>query len=109
MRFCLISFLIFLMVVLPACQSEDDNYAGLGKLIAERNKLRYQLAEESRRNKGKTEASDQKTGSVSKEPSTNVLAEKKIVIVDIASGTPIGQGIAYINKKGEIVKIKLAN
>ncbi|WP_035236150.1 hypothetical protein [Desulfobacter vibrioformis] len=97
MRFFLISFLIFFMAVLPACKNEDDNYAGVGKLIAERNKMRYRLAEESEKDARK------------KELSTNVLDEKKIIIVDTASGTPLGQGIAYVNKKGEIVKIKLVN
>ncbi|MGD9825394.1 hypothetical protein [Desulfobacter sp.] len=97
MRFFLISFLVFCMAVLPACKSENDDYAGLGKLIADRNKMRYRLAEESKKNTRK------------KELSTNVLDEKKIVIVDTSSGTPLGQGIAYVNKKGEIVKIKLVN
>lgn len=97
MRFFLTSFLIFFIAVLPACKSEDDNYAGVGKLIADRNKMRYQLAEESEKKMRK------------KELSTNVLDEKKIVIVDASSGSPLAQGIAYVNKKGEIVKIKLTN
>lgn len=118
MRFLLIFFLVFFMGVLPACKSEDDNYAGVGKLIADRNKMRYHLAEESGKNKGKAESSNEKTDSVpkdvskknthKKELSTNVLDEKKIVIVDSSSGIPLGQGVAYVNKKGEIVKIKLA-
>ena len=119
MRFFLILFIVSLMAVLPACNSEDDNYSGVGKLIADRNKMRYQLAEETGNNKGKTGPSDQSIDSVSKdaseqlarkkELSTNVLNEKKIVIIDSSSGKPLGQGVAYVNQKGEIIKIKLAN
>lgn len=119
MRFFLISFLVFFVAVLPSCKNEDDNYSGVGKLIADRNKMRYRLAEETGNNKDKTGSSNQKTDSVSrdalervtrkKELSTNVLDEKEIVIVDSSSGKPLGQGVAYLNKKGEIVKIKLAN
>lgn len=119
MRFFLISFLVLLMAVLSSCESEDDNYSGVGKLIANRNKIRYQLADETGKNKGKAGSSNQKIDSVSKdtsekvtskkELSTNVLDEKKIVIVETSSGKPLGQGVAYLNKKGEIVKIKLVN
>ena len=119
MRFFLIFFLVFFVAVLPSCKNEDDNYSGVGKLIADRNKMRYRLADETRNNKGKTGSSNQKTDSVSKnalervtrkkELSTNVLDEKEIVIVDSSSGKPLGQGVAYVNRKGEIVKIKLAN
>ena len=43
------------------------------------------------------------------ELSTNVLDERQIVIVDSSSGTPLAQGVAYLNQKGKIIKIKLAN
>jgi len=119
MRFFLISFLVFFMAALPACKREDDNYAGVGKLIVDRNKMRYRLAEETENNKKKTGSSNQKFDSASKdafervtrktELSTNVLDEREIVIVDASSGKPLGRGVAYLNPKGEIVKIKLAN
>jgi len=121
MRSLLILVLIFFTAVLPACESEDDSYSGVGKLIADRNKMRYHLAEESGSNTGKSDSPDQKNDSVpkakvgpkkvahKKELSTNALDEKKIVIVDASSGAPLGQGVAYVNKKGEIVKIKLAH
>lgn len=119
MRFFLIAFLVFFMAVLPSCKSEDDDYSGVGKLIAERNKMRYRLADKAEENKGKTESSNQKSdlgsryasdrGMPEKELSTNVLNEKKIVIIDTSSGRSLGQGIAYVNQKGEIIKIKLAN
>nr|WP_321401096.1 hypothetical protein [uncultured Desulfobacter sp.] len=119
MRFFLISFLVFVIAVLPSCKSEDDNYSGVGKLIADRNKMRYQIADEAGNNKDGIGASNQKNDSGAKDVSeqvasktqlsTNVLAEKKIVIVDTASGKPLGQGVAYVNEQGKIVKIKLSN
>src|SRR6056297_3514233 len=118
MRFFLISFLVFFMAALPACKREDDNYSGVGKLIVDRNKMRYRLAEDTENN-NKTGSSNQKFDSASKdafervtrktELSTNVLDEREIVIVDSSSGKPLGRGVAYLNQKGEIVKIKLAN
>lgn len=119
MRLFLISFLVLIMAGLSSCNSEDDNYSGVGKLIAERNKMRHQLAGETGNDKRKTGPSDQNTNSVPQKEaervqpkdklSTNVLDEKKIVIVETSSGKPLGQGVAYVNQKGEIVKIKLAN
>jgi len=119
MRFFLISFFVFFMAVLPSCESEDDNYSGVGKLIPDRNKMRYHLADETGNNEGKAESSNQKTDSVSKnasekvtakkELSTNVLDEKKIIIIEASSGKSLGQGVAYVNEKGKIVKIKLVN
>ena len=119
MRFFLILFIASLMAVLPACNSEDDNYSGVGKLIADRNKMRYHLAEETGNNKSKTGPLNHTIDSVSKETSeklarkkelsTNVLDEKKIVIVDSSSGKPLGQGVAYVTPKGEIIKIKLTD
>lgn len=119
MRFFLISFLVFLMAVLSSCESEDDNYSGVGKLIADRNKMRHQLAGEAGDNTGDRVSSNQQTDAGSEDTSkkvvskpqlsTNVLAEKKIVIVDTASGKPLGQGVAFVDKQGNIVKIKLAH
>lgn len=110
MRFILISFLVFLMAVLSSCEGEDDSYSGVGKLIAERNKMRHQLAGEPGSNKNNSGVKDaSKKGASKAQLSTNVLAEKKIVIVDTASGSPIGKGVAYVDKQGNIVKIKLAH
>jgi hypothetical protein len=122
MRFFLISFLVFVMALLSACEGEDDNYSGVGKLIADRNRMRHHLAGEagnSENDKGDIGSSNQKTDSgagnatekAASKPqlSTNVLAEKKIVIMDTASGKPLGQGVAYVDKQGNIVKIKLAH
>ncbi|MCG8549943.1 MAG: hypothetical protein MI799_06030 [Desulfobacterales bacterium] len=119
MRLFLISFLVLIMAGLSSCKSEDDNYSGVGKLIAERNKMRHQLADETGNNKRTTGPSNQDTNSVPQREAGNVppkgklsasvLDEKRIVIVEASSGKPLGQGVAYLNRKGEIVKIKLAN
>ncbi|NDY71425.1 hypothetical protein DO021_03110 [Desulfobacter hydrogenophilus] len=118
MRFFLIFLVFFFMAVVTSCESEDDSYSGVGKLISDRNKMRYQLSDEKGNTKGKPGSSNQKTDSLSKdasekvtskqELSANVLDEKEIVIVEISSGKPLSQGVAYVNKKGDIVKIKLA-
>lgn len=119
MRSILISFLLFFVAVFPACKGEDDKFTGVSKMIADRNRMRYEIAEEAGTYKGNTDTSNQQTDAVPKddagavvpkqELTVNALDEKKIVIVDTSSGIPLGQGIAYLNKEGKIVKIKLAD
>ena len=122
MRFFLISFLVVLVAGFPACKGEDKKFSGVGKMIADRNRMRYEIAGELEEDKNEPDGSNQKADSAAPpstaaapgegyttQLSTNALEEKQIVIVETSSGTPLCQGVAYVNKKGDIVKIKLAN
>ncbi len=114
------SLLIFIVALTTvSCgNDEKDDFSGVGKLIAERNKMRYHIADQSE--DPKTKAAQNQTGGVTpgrteekkiqdQKLSTMALDEKQIIIVDSSSGTPLGRGVAYVNKQGEIIRIKLAN
>lgn len=119
MRSFLISFIILLITitVFPACKSEDDKYSGIGKIIADRNEMRYDIAGDSKKDKGTSKSSGKKTDSASnydsataarkKTLTTNVLNKKNVVIVDTSSGAPLARGVAYVDQNGKILKIKL--
>ena len=119
MRSLSVLLLIFVVTLTASCGSDEkDDFSGVGKLIADRNKMRYNIAEKSD-NSETTAGPDQKAGtkpervagtnSQDKIPETVALEKRKIVIVDASSGTSLGQGVAFVNKKGEIVRIKLAD
>lgn len=119
MRSLSVLLLILVVTVTSSCGSDEkDDFSGVGKLIAERNKMRYHIAENPE-NSEKTAGPDQKastkpervagTNFQDKISETAALEKRKIVIVDASSGTSLGQGVAFMNKKGEIVRIKLAD
>ena len=111
-------FLIF-----SSCQDENEqnNFSGVGKLIASRNKARYDAAEKlapkeqsidktnvtKKNTTDKTNALKSESNSRQEELSSIVLYEEKIKILGSKSGRTLANGVAYINKKGEIVKIKI--
>ena len=111
-------FLIF-----SSCQDENEqnNFSGVGKLIASRNKARYDAAEKlapkeqsiDKTNVSKENTTDRtnalklESNSRQEELSSIVLYEEKIKILGSKSGRTLANGVAYINKKGEIVKIKI--
>ena len=116
MRFISVLLPILFVTLISSCgNDEKDDFSGVGKLIAERNKMRYHIAENSEKTAGLDQKAGTKPGGVpeassqDKTPETAALEKRKIVIVDASSGTSLGQGVAFVNKKGEIVRIKLAD
>lgn len=105
-----------LFFLISACQEdkEKNDYSGVSDLISDRNKARYEAAE----NPSKKSVSPQKTTtpSISKpeinskeeELSSIILYEEEINIVGAESGRTLAKGTAYINKKGQIVRIKIS-
>ena len=121
---CFVYLLLgFVFLIFSSCQDENENndFSGVGKLIASRNKARYDAAEKlppKEQSIDKTSVSEQnstdKTNALKSEPdsrqeqlSSIVLYEEKIKILGSKSGRTLANGVAYINKKGEIVKIKI--
>ena len=116
MKFIPVIVVILLGVIAVGCDSERDEYSGLSDLVAKRNEVRQVISEKSAtRKKSKTDkrisdslSEDEfKQIAKQKELSADVLYEKDVEIVDSFSREPLAQGIAYINKKGRIVKIKI--
>ncbi|MCP4672144.1 MAG: hypothetical protein GY857_12655 [Desulfobacula sp.] len=113
---CLLAGLV--LIVFASCQDEkkDDDFSGVGRLISSRNKARYDEAEntvEEKKYTSKRKTTYKKgvkqtgTESEKKGLSTIVLYEEEVKILASQSGKTLANGVAYINKKGEIIKIKI--
>lgn len=111
--FFLVSFFL-----VSACQDGDESkskkgdYSGVSNLIADRNKARYETVEKpSQRKTAKTVSTSKSRKEQSKpkkeELATAILYEQKVKIVGSDSGRTLAKGVAYVNKKGQIVRIKL--
>ena len=107
----------FLLVVLiSGCDDGKDDYSGFSELVAQRNEARKSISGQN----AKKSKSDPKTldhgakeaGSTAKSKqkesvSSIVLYERKIDIIDTSSNVQLAKGIAYLNKEGQIVRIKV--
>ena len=111
-------YLIILLLLLSSCRNDKEknkDYSGIAELISERDKARHEVSEkksvqnasskpvEEKISKAREE-SDSKT---EEEISPGVLYEEKVDIIGSESRRTISKGIAHINKKGQIVKIKI--
>lgn len=102
-----------------ACQDEKgkNDYSGVSDLIADRNKARYDIAKNPPRKSKSTisrkttpdkiNSSSSSTTSKKEELSSVILYEEDIAVVGSKSGRTLAKGVAYINKKGQIVRIKI--
>ena len=109
--------MLFLSCLVLSCQDEKtkDNYSGVSELISDRNKARYEEAERSAlktSSAAKTPSSKigaSKTRSNSKQEvlSSIILYDEAVNIVGSDSGRVLAKGVASINKKGQVVRIKI--
>ena len=108
-------FLVSALIVVAGCDQDKDQYSGLSELVAERQEVRRAISKDTSRKKreseikkNETEALSGTAGRAKKEAvSTSVLYEKSIKITDSQSGITLARGVAYMNKKGQIVRIKV--
>ncbi|OGR27840.1 MAG: hypothetical protein A2277_21260 [Desulfobacterales bacterium RIFOXYA12_FULL_46_15] len=113
--FCFICFILLFLI--SACQNEkadDNDYSGVSDLISGRNKARYDTAErapvKNTRSKPVEENIDtsrQAPDSKTEEILPIVLYEEKVDIIGSESKETLAKGVAYINKNGQIVRIKI--
>lgn len=114
----IVYLLLSLLILLSACSDEKEkgNYSGVSDLIADRNRARYDAAENNSSKKqvtqkkvaGQSSPTVQKSDSKkNKAISSVVLYEQEIEIVGVDSGKRMAKGIAYVNKQGQIVRIKI--
>ena len=101
-------------LISSACQDEKqkNDYSGMSRLINERNKARYSNYSKTSPSKKNTveEKTDNKPieeDSSKKELLSVSLYKENVKIISSKSGQLLSKGVAYINKKGQIVKIKL--
>ncbi len=105
----------FLVVTVAGCESEKDQFSGLSDLVAERNEVRRIISKETTRKKKNMSglSSQDDAGSQGQKiPSDDTLSsvalyEKYIEVVDSQTGMSLAKGVAYLDKKGRIVRIKI--
>ena len=96
-----------------SCQDEKkDDFSGVGRLISDRNKTRYAKDNDSSPPQSNTEKQQTKNKSIQSESSKDdlfsvTLYEEDVKILGSKSGRVLARGVAYINKKGQIIKIKI--
>ncbi|MCF6248981.1 MAG: hypothetical protein L3J69_16730 [Desulfobacula sp.] len=106
-----------LVLLISACSDEHkkNDFSGVSDLIASRNKARYDVAKKPSQKKVVTRKKVTRKDSIPI-PSANskkegissiVLYEQDIEIVGVQSGRTMAKGVAYVNKKGQIVRIKI--
>lgn len=113
--FCFIGLLLLFLI--SACRNDDEkknDYSGLSNLISDRNKARRETAEKtpvkntgSKSGSENVVASKRESDTQAEEISSIVLYEEKVDIIASKSNRPLAKGVAYINKKGQIVRIKI--
>ena len=112
----ILSCVLFSVLVLSACDDKKDEFSGLSDLVKERQEVRQSISKETARKnilEKKGVKSDPKEDTIfdkvnkKEKISSIVLYERDIEVVDSFSQLPLAKGIAYLNKEGRIVKIKI--
>jgi len=87
------------------CGRDDGDYEGVGKLVSDRNSARLARAS----NKKSGAGSGELTPSAIKEggQSGEVLLEEEVKVVGLSSGKVLARGIAFLDKNGKIVNIRI--
>ena len=116
-NFLLYAFVCLFFLVSAACQDErgEGDYSGVSELIAGRNKARYEAVENSpeksaipkKETTNKISTSKPELTSKEEELSSIILYEEYVEIVGSRSQRTLAKGVAYINKQGQIVRIKI--
>lgn len=102
------------LFAVQGCGNEQDQYSGLSDLVAERQEVRENISKETAQKKRletygseKDKREDPSARGEKTLISTQIIYEKEIEILDAGSGLPMTKGIAYMNREGQIVKIKI--
>jgi hypothetical protein len=106
---------VFLLVSACRDEREKKDYSGFSKLIAERNQARQKGVENSPENSGhskktstnNTRSSNAPSASKKEKLSSIILYQEDVDIVGSKSQRTLAKGVAYLNKQGQIVRIKI--
>ncbi len=109
-------FLLIILFLISACKDQNNksenkgDYTGVSELIAGRNKARYEIKDNPPVRKTKPVASSKPNSPATSKKddlASIILYEQDVKIVGSESGRTLANGVAYINKKGQIVRIKI--
>ncbi|PIE61215.1 MAG: hypothetical protein CSA29_04525 [Desulfobacterales bacterium] len=107
-----IFFFIFVSGILAGC-SEDEKFSGFSEMVAGRQQVRQEISGnnvDKQTNQAESEDSNVARSHKYIDPdklSLGHLFEKKIEIIDTSSKITLAQGIAFLDKQGRIVRIKI--
>lgn len=94
---------LFLTVFVAGCEKEqkkkDEAFQGVGRLISDRNKARKAAG-------GKETGGNGADAQAKKEPMSS-LYEENVEIVSTSTNRTLGKGVAYLDKQGKIVYLKI--
>jgi hypothetical protein len=109
-------FLLIILFLISACKDQNDksenkgDYSGVSELISGRNKARYEIRDNppvQKKRSGTSLKQNNVQTSREDELASIILYEQDVKIVGSESGRTLANGVAYINKKGQIVRIKI--
>lgn len=101
---------LLLVFACSSCEDKTEDYSGLSELVAQRHKARQSLsgkASDPSDSKSVMQTQEDGSGAKKEELRSITLYTKDVDIVDASSGTSLAKGIAYVNKEGDIVKIRI--
>ncbi|MCG8566521.1 MAG: hypothetical protein MI747_15715 [Desulfobacterales bacterium] len=98
-----------LSLLLAGCEGEGTSYSGFTGMVAERRDARRSMSKKNAQKKGKAEgeAVKERKASTPSKGSNVIVRERMVNIVDASSEDHLGKGIAYLNKSGRIVRLKV--
>lgn len=113
MKFWIVlSCLLYGTLMLSACDDKNKDFSGLSGLVAERNEVRQSISDETARKKvaekkGVQVVPKEVVRKKTEEISSVVVYERDIEVLDSSSRMSLAKGTAYLNKEGQIVRIKI--
>lgn len=111
-------FFVFALILVTGCNKEEEKeepYSTVSNMIAERNKARFSRAAQDSSSKravgNEPVLSDEIPPAAQSERAKlpGITIEENIKIVSERSGKTIGTGIAYLDKSGKIITIRVKN
>ncbi len=110
-------FCLLLLFLASACQDgkeKKEDYSGVSDLISERNKARHVAVEKDTVKNTYSKSVEENISTSKPEPdpkaedfSSIALYEEKVDIIGSDSQRTLAKGVAYVNKQGQIVRIKI--
>lgn len=104
----------FLAVACTEDKEKKEDFSGVSELISDRNKARHVAVEKFSAQDSRPKSEEeiitipkQESDPGAEEISSIVLYEEKVDIVVSESRQTLAKGVAYINKQGRIVRIKI--
>ena len=117
MKKAIVGYGLFLCVVmLSGCDDKKDGFSGLSDMVGQRNEARRSISDKTARKKSlekqEANAGNKEDAAIERLKKTEVVSpvvvyERNIEVVDSSSRMALAKGVAYLNKEGQIVKIKI--